>query len=297
MNTVFVGGSRHISKLPPQVEERLENLISTNLNIVVGDANGADKAVQKFFAAHDYDHVTVYCSGETCRNNIGNWKTQNIAPSDSAKGFQYYAAKDREMAKEADFGLMLWDGKSPGTILNVLRLVRTGKKAVLYDIAKKKVSNFKSPDDWKAFISSADKDIVESIRERATPSEWTLNEDPHQPSLLDHVKNHRKAHEPREVDETGLIDVINNAIETGNPSSVIDVLGNIAREQGMTQLAKESGLARESLYRALSVSGNPEFATVFRVLTSLGLRLKVYRAAKASRSPRQELGKLRGKHR
>jgi len=50
-------------------------------------------------------------------------------------------------------------------------------------------------------------------------------------------------------------------------------LGDIARAKGMTQVAKETGLSRESLYRALSPDGNPSFATVLKVTKALGLRL------------------------
>lgn len=50
-------------------------------------------------------------------------------------------------------------------------------------------------------------------------------------------------------------------------------LGVIARAKGMSQLARDTGLARESLYKALSAEGNPEFATVLKVLKALGLRL------------------------
>lgn len=52
-------------------------------------------------------------------------------------------------------------------------------------------------------------------------------------------------------------------------------LGDIARAKGMTQVAKETGLSRESLYRALSADGNPSFATVLKVTKALGLRLHV----------------------
>jgi probable addiction module antidote protein len=50
-------------------------------------------------------------------------------------------------------------------------------------------------------------------------------------------------------------------------------LGDIARAKGMTQIAREAGLGRESLYKALSADGNPEFATVLKVVRSLGLKL------------------------
>jgi len=64
------------------------------------------------------------------------------------------------------------------------------------------------------------------------------------------------------------------ALEEGDPQLISAVLGDIARARGMTQIARETGLGRESLYKALSTEGNPEFATVLKVIKALGLRLK-----------------------
>jgi len=63
------------------------------------------------------------------------------------------------------------------------------------------------------------------------------------------------------------------ALEEGDPALVIHALGNIARARGMSQIARETGLRRESLYKALSPEGNPEFATVLKVVQALGIRL------------------------
>lgn len=63
------------------------------------------------------------------------------------------------------------------------------------------------------------------------------------------------------------------ALEEGDPPLIAAALGDIARAKGMTQIARETGLGRESLYKALSPEGNPEFATVLRVVRALGLRL------------------------
>lgn len=52
-------------------------------------------------------------------------------------------------------------------------------------------------------------------------------------------------------------------------------LGDVARAKGMTQIASDCGVGRESLYKALSMDGNPEFSTLIKVLRSLGLRLSV----------------------
>jgi probable addiction module antidote protein len=63
------------------------------------------------------------------------------------------------------------------------------------------------------------------------------------------------------------------ALEEGDPALVAAAMGDIARAKGITQIAAETGLGRESLYKALSHEGNPEFATVLKVLRALGLRL------------------------
>jgi probable addiction module antidote protein len=63
------------------------------------------------------------------------------------------------------------------------------------------------------------------------------------------------------------------ALEEGDPALVAAALGDIARAKGMTQVARETGLGRESLYKALSAAGNPEFATVMKVVAALGLKL------------------------
>lgn len=61
--------------------------------------------------------------------------------------------------------------------------------------------------------------------------------------------------------------------DPGDGSLIRAALGDIARARGMTQLARETGLAREGLYKALSAEGNPEFATVMKVIKALGLKL------------------------
>lgn len=63
------------------------------------------------------------------------------------------------------------------------------------------------------------------------------------------------------------------ALEEGDPALIAAALGDIARAKGMTQVAREAGLGRESLYKALSPDGNPEFATIMKVVSALGLQL------------------------
>ena len=67
---------------------------------------------------------------------------------------------------------------------------------------------------------------------------------------------------------------LNAAIEEGDPALVVAALGDVARAQGMAAAAKAAGVGRTSLYKALSVEGHPEFATVLKVARALGLTIK-----------------------
>ncbi len=71
------------------------------------------------------------------------------------------------------------------------------------------------------------------------------------------------------------------ALQNGDPQIIAAALGDIARAKGMTQIAREAGVGRESLYKSLSASGNPELATVLKVITVLGLQLHVSTTDKA----------------
>ncbi|MBF0282833.1 MAG: putative addiction module antidote protein [Magnetococcales bacterium] len=74
----------------------------------------------------------------------------------------------------------------------------------------------------------------------------------------------------------------------GDPALVTHALGVIARARGMSQLALDAGISREGLYRALSADGNPEFATVMKVIQALGLKLHAEAASplESSAAPR-----------
>ena len=65
------------------------------------------------------------------------------------------------------------------------------------------------------------------------------------------------------------------ALQDGDPQLVAAALGDIARAKGMSKVARDAGVGRESLYKSLSSSGNPELATVLKVISALGLELHV----------------------
>lgn len=66
---------------------------------------------------------------------------------------------------------------------------------------------------------------------------------------------------------------LSDALATGDAAVVAHALGVLARAQGMTEVAREAGVQRENLYRALSPSGNPELETMMGVIRAMGLQL------------------------
>jgi probable addiction module antidote protein len=89
------------------------------------------------------------------------------------------------------------------------------------------------------------------------------------------AKTKTRAWDPAEHLETAedMAAYLEAAMEEGDPAMIATAMGDIARAKGIAQIARETGLGRESLYKALSPEGNPEFATVLKVLRALGLRL------------------------
>jgi len=183
MTKVFIGGSRHVSRLNAQVRKRIDNIIEKGFPILIDDANGADKAVQQYLHSKHYDNVEVFCSDGICRNNIGNWEIHPVSAGTRERNAQFYSAKDRVMAQEATVGLMMWDGKSIGTLLNVFRLLSLKKKAVIYTVPEKKFREFKSSAEWGNFIESYDMGLRREVEKRARLETPTGNL-PLQASLL-----------------------------------------------------------------------------------------------------------------
>ncbi len=135
---VFIAGPRAVSKLNKSVEDRLLNIYNNNFTVLVGDANGVDKLIQNFYLKLNYKNVVVYASKGLARNNIGNWPIENVVVANKVRGFDFYAQKDIAMSKSADYGFMIWNGKSKGTLNNVLNLVFNNKRVLVYFIPQDK---------------------------------------------------------------------------------------------------------------------------------------------------------------
>ena len=150
MIKVFFGGSRKIGRLNQAIKECADNIIANEYLILLGDANGADKAMQEYLDEKKYKNVLVFCMGNVCRNNVGNWETRNVHSNSNKKDFDYYSTKDLLMSKEADYGFMLWDGKSKGTLNNILNLCEYNKKVLVYSSLSKNFYTVENEQDvWK----------------------------------------------------------------------------------------------------------------------------------------------------
>jgi probable addiction module antidote protein len=75
--------------------------------------------------------------------------------------------------------------------------------------------------------------------------------------------------------EADVVNYLDAVFEDGDPTLIVHALGVLARSKGMAKIAKKTGLGRESLYKALSKEGNPEFLTVLKVVQALGYRLTI----------------------
>lgn len=158
---VFIGGSRAVSKLNKVIRARLDDLMKRGCTIFIGDAKGADKAVQTYFAKHRYSNVIVFCM-EECRNNVGGWPMRSIDPPSERRDFSYYSAKDLVMSREAQCGFMLWDGRSKGTLQNLLNLIAAGKRTLVYFAPTKDLHVLATDQDLQSLLARCEKRDLEA---------------------------------------------------------------------------------------------------------------------------------------
>ncbi len=161
MTKVFFGGSRKLSQLNSAIKERADNIIGKGFEVLIGDADGADKTMQKYLVEKGYKNVIVFCMGDTCRNNLGNWQIKTVTSNRNKKDFSYFATKDKEMSEQADYGFMLWDGKSKGTLNNIINLLQRNKYVLVYLSPSKEFFTLKRSSDIKDLLQKCDQTTVQ----------------------------------------------------------------------------------------------------------------------------------------
>jgi len=153
MHKIFISGSMRIKNLNNRVLERINNIIHSQYEVIVGDADGVDSSIQAYLQSRNVKLVSVYCTGSQPRNNIGRWPVNKIE-TDSKPGTRaYFTAKDISMAEDCDFGLMIWDSKSTGTLSNVIELLKLKKSSVVYINKDREFINIKGVEDLEKLIT------------------------------------------------------------------------------------------------------------------------------------------------
>ena len=128
-------------RLPRKVRKTIKQSIKANDTIVVGDAPGIDRQVQKYLSQKRYKNVEIYGPGKQIRYSANkSWKTHAIdAPEFEPGSGEWLAKKDRAMTNRATKGLaVILDQGSKATRNNVQRLKEQGKSSVVYELKPKK---------------------------------------------------------------------------------------------------------------------------------------------------------------
>jgi hypothetical protein len=152
-----------IKKINTEVLERINNVIELGYQVLVGDADGVDTSIQNYLLEKKAKSVLVYCTGDQPRNNIGKWPVNRIQTKYSPGTRAYFTAKDLEMAEDCDYGLMIWDTKSTGTLSNGIELLKRDKKTLVFVNKERKFIKVKSVSDLEDLISY----MSESAKEKA----------------------------------------------------------------------------------------------------------------------------------
>lgn len=108
----------------------------------------------------------MFCAGNQCRNNVGNWKTTAVSADANEKGFDFYASKDLRMAREADYGLMIWDAKSRGTLNNILNLLDESKSVLVFFSPDRSFHTIRNDQDLSALLVKCGEQALTILKEK-----------------------------------------------------------------------------------------------------------------------------------
>ena len=176
---IVLGGSRHLEYIPSEIKERLTEWQESSAEFLVGDAPGTDRAFQQFLKECKIGSVVVYTSADEIRNNLGQWPTRRVESGLKSKSSAVHAFKDREMTKEADLGVMIWDCKSAGTLSNAIDLVRQGKDCLIYVAPESELcrfDHFKDLEKWMSAYPDVRDEALKRLRTFAKREEKRMAE-------------------------------------------------------------------------------------------------------------------------
>ncbi len=165
---IVLGGSRHLEYIPGELKERVSAWIDSSTEFLVGDAPGADRAFQAVLSLSNYSAVTVFTSSKAARNNLGKWPVNRVDSGLKSKSNAVHAFKDREMCKEADAGLMIWDCKSAGTLSNLIDLVQQDKKCYIWVSPVSELYQFEQFDSLEKWLGGYPESRDEALKRLLT---------------------------------------------------------------------------------------------------------------------------------
>jgi hypothetical protein len=133
--------------------------------------------------------VIVYCTGNYPRNNIGKWEINTVHTEHALNTRAYFTAKDIEMAKKCDYGLMVWDSKSTGTLSNVYELLLKKKTSVVFINKTKKFITVSNPKGFEQLVSNMSESAYEKASQKIKLKEKILAIKNEQLSLFPKANN------------------------------------------------------------------------------------------------------------
>jgi hypothetical protein len=165
---IFLGGSRHLQKVPQELVSLLNEWNDSHNDFLVGDASGADLAFQIELDKMNCSNVTIYSSAGYVRNNRGNWPAKHIESGLESSTNAKHAFKDRYMTEFADAGLMLWDSESAGTLSNVIDLIQMGKSCKIWVALEAELLSFDNSSSLDNWLNSYPAVAIEAQRRLKT---------------------------------------------------------------------------------------------------------------------------------
>ena len=169
---IFIAGAKAITSIDELPKQKIISICHKGFEILVGDCTGIDSAVQKECLSLVYHNVVVYASNGYARNNFVHWPVKAIQVPPNVKGFEFYAKKDIAMADDADYGFMIWDSVSRGTLNNLVNLAVRGKSSLVYLQPIKKMVCLKNLDDVNILVSKCPAK-TRQLYQRAISAQYT----------------------------------------------------------------------------------------------------------------------------
>ena len=149
---LFVGGSKGIKIPEKMIRDKTEKWMAAGMEILIGDCSGTDAAIQHALAGRKYPNVTLYTVHAEPRRNAGSWRVSVVPGSDPPFTFHDYRRREAAMAKAADGGFMIWDGKSRRAFVNMVELLGLGKPVEVWLTEKQRSLTFHTLEELAALF-------------------------------------------------------------------------------------------------------------------------------------------------